>query len=83
MAKPNYCEPITNEPPDPLSHSYEDECVCPYCGDEMTDSWELGSGGEESGETNCGNCNRPFYYERHISVSYSTTPIIGPHPEDT
>jgi len=76
---PDYCEPLTNPPPDETS--YTDCPVCPYCGDQDENAWELGSGGEEDGSTQCGNCNRPYMYQRQISVTYSTRPIIGPHPE--
>ncbi len=56
-----------------------DECVCPYCGYEDTDSWEIGGGSEQDGTTQCARCSREFGYSRVISVSYSTYPIIGPH----
>lgn len=80
---PSYCEPLTKAPPEDYDCSHENECVCPYCGDVNADSWELGTGGEEDGETECGSCGRPYTYQRHVSVSYSTHPIIGPHPEKT
>lgn len=55
---------------------HTDELVCPYCGDEQSDSWEHT---REDGETDCGSCSRPFRYSRHVSVSYTTRPIMGPH----
>lgn len=45
--------------------------VCPYCGHEDRDSWELGDGGEGCGETECGECEREFVWVRTLSVSYS------------
>lgn len=83
FGKPSYCEPLTTPPPEPGDCRFEDHPVCPYCGDEDENAWELGSGGEEDGSTECGNCNRPYFYQRHIEVTYSTTPIIGPHPEES
>lgn len=80
---PNYCEPLITNPPEEWDCYGEYECVCPYCGEEASDSWELGSGREEDGEMECGHCNRLFHWSREISVTYSTTPIIGPHPEKT
>lgn len=50
-------------------HEYTDEVVCPYCGYEHGDSWELSA---DSDEMDCGNCDQPFTYERNIEVTYST-----------
>lgn len=55
-----------------------DECICPYCGAENGDSWELS---DDSGQTPCGTCGRDFFYERQIAVEYSTSPIMGPHQQ--
>lgn len=52
-------------------------CVCPYCGYEDTDSWELSG---DSGIATCGTCGRDYHYYREVSVSYDTRPIVGPHP---
>ena len=49
-----------------------DECVCPHCGYEETDSWEIGAGREEDGETECSSCGKPYAYSRHVRVTYST-----------
>ncbi len=62
--------------------SHTHELVCPYCGGEMSDSWEYGSGGEEDSEADCGHCSRTFRYSRNVSVSYTTYPIMGPHRLD-
>lgn len=53
-----------------------DEAVCPYCGEEQSDSWELSI---DYGKMDCGDCFRPFLYEREVSVTYNTSPIFGPH----
>jgi hypothetical protein len=50
-------------------HEYTEEIVCPYCGEEQTDSWELSA---NSGELDCGNCENKFTYERDIQITYST-----------
>lgn len=52
--------------------SYTDEIVCPYCGLEHTDSWELDS---DDGEYTCERCEYEFSYSRNISVDYSTHKI--------
>lgn len=53
-----------------LDHSYTSQIVCPYCGYEDRDSWELN---DDSGETECGECEMTFNYRRNVSVTYSTT----------
>lgn len=45
------------------------EMICPYCGDENTDSFEYG---EDEGERVCGKCSREFNYIREITITYST-----------
>lgn len=65
--------------PVPSEHdcSYNDNaCLCPYCGEEDSASWELIG---DSGTTTCGHCGRDYTYERIVSVCYSTSPIMGPH----
>ena len=46
---------------------YETEAVCPHCGHEHSDSWEL-----ENGEYYCNDCEKPFKVVRNIDISYST-----------
>jgi transcription elongation factor Elf1 len=48
---------------------YQDEIVCPHCGYEHSDSWEVK---HNDGEYNCDSCGKKFHYERHIEVTYST-----------
>ena len=43
-----------------------DEITCPYCGDELGDSWEC----PDEGEIECGACGKKFIYTRDTSVSY-------------
>lgn len=59
-----------------VNHEYTEEVVCPYCGHEFTDSWELSGEDGQEGETDCGQCERLFLYYRNISVSYSTLPAV-------
>ena len=47
---------------------YEDELKCPCCGEEQdADDKE-----DYEDEYECNSCNSVFFYERHISVSWST-----------
>ena len=49
---------------------YENNVICPYCGYEEKDSWELS--GEDSVEetTDCSDCGQEFFYTRSIEVTY-------------
>ena len=50
-----------------IDHEYTSEVVCPHCGYEHGDSWEMSDGNYE-----CPECNEPFDLERIVSVSYTT-----------
>lgn len=69
--------------PDEYSCLREPEPVCPYCGHEQGDFWEVSLNEEGDGEHECGNCTRTFRWSCHVSVTYSTTPIVGPHRLDS
>ncbi len=47
-----------------------DNIVCPWCGYENLDSWEFDV---DSGDTECHECEKPFRYEREISITYTTS----------
>lgn len=50
---------------------YTKEVVCPYCGNEQSDSWEYGYD-EEEHEVDCDHCERSFMMYVNTSVSYSS-----------
>ena len=50
-----------------IEHDYTDEIVCPWCGYRYSDSWETDPGLQE-----CKNCEKGFYAERNVEVTYST-----------
>jgi len=52
-----------------IDHEYTREIVCPGCGDELGDSWELS---DDDGDEQCGECGITFTWERHVEVTYST-----------
>jgi hypothetical protein len=54
-----------------MIHEGTNEIVCPYCGHEFMDSWEL----QEDGEMDCYECNKKFNYAINRSVDYSTSKI--------
>jgi len=47
------------------------EVRCPYCDREQRDSWELGDGAAEKGETECQFCEEIFFWEREITAIYT------------
>lgn len=51
-----------------IEHEHTLEVVCPNCGYEYSDSWEM----QDEGDEICDECGCKFSYERDISVSYST-----------
>lgn len=51
-----------------VEHEYTNEVVCPHCGEELMDSWEL----YEEGEYQCDECGEEYHYERNIIVTYTT-----------
>lgn len=72
-----YCTIHRGRNPNPIEIT-EDECwgrdnaVCPYCGEENEDSWELD---ERGGDTECGSCGKEYHYERDVSITYTTTKV--------
>ena len=48
---------------------YENQIICPYCGEENEDSWEFG---DSEDEQECYECGKYFSWERHTSVSYTS-----------
>ena len=53
-----------------IEHEYTKDIVCPYCGEEVGDSWEFQ---DECGELECYECNKKFHWNRIITVEYCTS----------
>ncbi len=49
---------------------YTDALVCPYCGREDSDSWELS---ESSSNHQCGSCEKNFTYETHTTRTFTAS----------
>lgn len=60
---------------DEIFHDETDNAICPYCGHEDKDSWEICCGDEGDFETECGSCGLIFMCRRNVSISYSTRRI--------
>lgn len=59
----------------PEDKSYERNLICPYCGYEDEDSWELSDDDEEH---TCGRCGAVISYQREITVEYNSSPVKPP-----
>lgn len=55
-----------------IDHKYTNQIICPYCGYEEHDSWEIRG---DNGEHECGDCGKEFQYERIVTVIYCTKKI--------
>ncbi len=62
---------------EPYVTQFEDNIICPYCGYEVRDSWELGGGGEHDDSMICDACAREFEWSRILTAQYSTRRIGG------
>lgn len=51
---------------------YTKEVVCPYCGNEFTDSWEWD---DYEDDIYCDDCGHTFAMERKIEVTYCSYKI--------
>lgn len=69
-------EAIAKRRADGFNHEYTSEIVCPYCGYEHSDSWEM-----SEGEHDCIECGTVFDLERIVTVDYSTTIKETPHDQ--
>jgi len=59
-----------------IDTDYTREAVCPYCGWENSDSWELRLDGDGDSTTiKCGECEKEFKVYLNLEVTYSTEKI--------
>lgn len=60
---------------EPEDKDYENNVICPYCGYEDIDSWELSNDDEEH---ECGRCRAVMSYQRVVTVEYCSSPVKPP-----
>ena len=64
-----------------IDHEYTREVVCPHCGYEFRDSWELDreSGDGENIEVECPSekCGKKFRCWREITIQWSSAPLLA------
>lgn len=54
--------------------------VCPFCGSEEPDAWEINFGGLEGDtEVSCGSCGEEYCCSREASIYYTTKKIAQPN----
>ncbi len=58
--------------------SHTHNAICPHCRHEHGDSWEFDFGSDEVGEVECSSCDEPFWCQRNVTITYSTSPIKEP-----
>ena len=58
---------------------------CPYCGHVERDAWEIDFGPGLDGDKlhTCNACDRNYFLSRHVTVSYSSRPLIEHAPQST
>ena len=55
-----------------IDHEYTKNIVCPYCGHEDKDSFEVEPDNEDLGLLECDDCGKHFYATRSITIDYCT-----------
>jgi len=48
------------------------EITCPYCGEELSDSWEMS---DSEDEVYCEGCKSTYAYERDYDITYKSVPV--------
>lgn len=56
-----------------IDHDGTDNLVCPYCGYEHTDSWEIE---DDEGERSCDDCQKEFTYQREVTTTYASEKML-------
>ena len=66
-----------------MDTDFTDLPVCPHCGYNEPDAWEIdfGPGLEGDTEVTCSDCGTGYFCSRNVSVSYSTKPLATPSEE--
>jgi len=48
------------------------EIICPHCGYEHSDSYELLNDNKDCGETDCEECGKTFRWSSDFTITFST-----------
>lgn len=55
-----------------IDYEYTNNIICPFCGHEDKDSWEVELDNEETLLFECGDCEKEFYATKSVTIDYST-----------
>lgn len=58
-----------------IDHEYTNNLICPWCGSEDMESWEIEPDLEELGIVKCDECEKDFYGFRCITIEYVTKKV--------
>ena len=65
-----------------IEHEYTQEPICPHCGKQDVNAWELEFDGLDGDcEDSCGYCGGDYTVHRHVSIHYTTTATTSPEGE--
>ena len=69
--------PTNPQPRCTMTHdtTHRDDVICPHCGHDHSDSWEIDFGaGIEGSDTAllCVECEKPFMARRIVTITYTT-----------
>lgn len=53
-----------------IDHEYTNEAVCPWCGNEVGESWEFG---DYVDDYECDDCGKHFNISRNTEITYCTS----------
>lgn len=54
--------------PSDINHEHTDGVICPWCGHNHKDSWEM-----DEGQHKCGSCSKPFWLGVTTRITYTTS----------
>lgn len=66
------------EEPDKYDCMNTEEVICPYCGHENSESWEIS---ENDATTYCGNCDKVIGIEQEVVRTFSSYKTCQPGDE--
>ena len=57
-----------------MNHDLTDFPICPHCGHEEKDAWEINFGECLDGDTEtcCNSCGKDYFVRRDVQIYYST-----------
>jgi len=55
-----------------INHELTENLVCPYCGKEHFDSWDIPA---DTGSFECEKCEREFHFEKEEIIRWNTKKI--------